>query len=125
MAQGSGSRRSIRFSHRQDVKGTNCDVREWNQDEVSPPPPFLVSFMRPSRPHFPGGRANTTRLWQKMLKPTEAAKLLNPRYGQRSSRNARFKTEMLPSIPARNRCQAEPMTPAQSESLRGIARRAA
>ena len=42
-----------------------------------------------------------TRLWQNTAMPTAAAKLLNPRYMQIDSRNARFKTEMEPSIPAR------------------------
>jgi hypothetical protein len=45
--------------------------------------------------------ARLTRLWQKTAIPTAAAKLLNPRYMQIESRNARFKTEMDPSIPAR------------------------
>ena len=42
-----------------------------------------------------------TRLWQNTAMPTAAAKLLNPRYRQIDSRNARFKTEMDPSMPAR------------------------
>jgi len=42
-----------------------------------------------------------TRLWQNTAMPTAAAKLLNPRYMQIDSRNARFKTEIEPSIPAR------------------------
>lgn len=42
-----------------------------------------------------------TRLWQNTAMPTAAAKLLNPRYMQIDSRNARFKTEMDPSMPAR------------------------
>ena len=45
--------------------------------------------------------ARLTRLWQKTAMPTDAAKLLNPRYMQIASRNARFKTEIEPSIPAR------------------------
>ena len=45
--------------------------------------------------------ARLTRLWQNTAMPTAAAKLLNPRYMQIDSRNARFKTEMEPSIPAR------------------------
>jgi hypothetical protein len=50
-----------------------------------------------------GARFGTslTRLWQNTAMPTAAAKLLNPRYRQIDSRNARFKTEMEPSIPAR------------------------
>jgi hypothetical protein len=42
-----------------------------------------------------------TKLWQNTAMPTADAKLLNPRYMQIDSRNARFKTEMEPSIPAR------------------------
>ena len=42
-----------------------------------------------------------TRLWQNTAMPTAAAKALNPRYRQIDRRNARFKTEMEPSIPAR------------------------
>ena len=42
-----------------------------------------------------------TRLWQNTAMPSAAAKLLNPRYMQIDSRNARFKTEIEPSIPAR------------------------
>ena len=45
--------------------------------------------------------AKLTRLWQNTAMPTAAEKLLNPRYMQIDSRNARFKTEMEPSIPAR------------------------
>jgi len=45
--------------------------------------------------------AKLTRLWQNTAMPTAAAKLLNPRYMQIDSRNARFKTEMDPSMPAR------------------------
>ena len=45
--------------------------------------------------------ARLTRLWQKTAMPTDAAKLLKPRYMQIESRNARFKTEIEPSIPAR------------------------
>ena len=45
--------------------------------------------------------AKFTKLWQNTAMPTAAAKLLKPRYMQIESRNARFKTEMDPSIPAR------------------------
>ena len=45
--------------------------------------------------------AKLTRLWQNTARPTAAAKLLNPRYMQIDSQNARFKTEMDPSMPAR------------------------
>lgn len=45
-------------------------------------------------------RARFTRLWQNTAMPSAAAKLLNPRYMQIESRNARFKTEIDPSIPA-------------------------
>ena len=63
-------------------------------------PPFAV--LRWSGDYV-GARfgARLTRLWQKTAMPTDAAKLLKPRYMQIESRNARFKTEIDPSIPAR------------------------
>lgn len=53
--------------------------------------------------YYVGARfgAKLTRLWQNTAIPTDAAKLLNPRYMQIESRKARFKTEIDPSIPAR------------------------
>jgi len=58
---------------------------------------------RRRRGGYAGARfgAKFTRLWQNTAMPTAAAKLLNPRYMQIESRNARFKTEIDPSIPAR------------------------
>ncbi len=43
-------------------------------------------------------RQQVDQVWQNTAMPTAAAKLLNPRYMQIDSRNARFKTEMEPSI---------------------------
>lgn len=64
-------------------------------------PLHLVALRRPGG--YAGAHFGTrlTRLWQNTAMPTAAAKLLNPRYMQIDSRNARFKTEMEPSIPAR------------------------
>ena len=63
-----------------------------------------LSFRAP-RPEvaYAGARfgARFSRLWQNTAMPTAAAKLLNPRYMQIESRNARFKTEIDPSMPAR------------------------
>ena len=70
--------------------------------------PILIRFRScftvwRKRGDYVGARfgAKFTRLWQNTAIPTAAAKLLNPRYMQIESRNARFKTEIDPSIPAR------------------------
>lgn len=49
--------------------------------------------------------ANTIRLWQNTPSPTVLAKPLKPRKTQRHQRNARFKPEIVPSIPARKAWQ--------------------
>ena len=64
---------------------------------------------------------NFTRLWQKTPRPTRHWKLLNPRYWQRRSPNARFKTEIEPSIPARKCWSATIVWSPQSFSRSGIA----
>ena len=47
--------------------------------------------------------AITSRLWQKTDRPTPRQKPLNPLNRIRTRPKQRFKNEMLPSIPARNR----------------------
>ena len=48
-------------------------------------------------------RASITKLWQKTAHPTLEAKFLNPLKKHLLSLKARFKTEIVPSMPARKR----------------------
>ena len=63
---------------------------------------FLWVFPQP-----PVVLASIRRLWQKTALPTADAKFLNPRKQHLASRNARFRHEIVPSIPARHCCQCQ------------------
>ena len=97
--------------------GTRCVCRRRKSLWVSSSGSFCSSRRRQ-----PGcGSASTIRLWQNTPSPTAAAKPLNPRKKQRISRNARFRPEIVPSIPARKACQCANTLSTKSCMRRGIA----
>lgn len=66
--------------------------------------------------------ASIRRLWQKTALPTAEAKLLNSRKQHLARRNARFKHEIVPSIPARYCYQTLIIESPKSRILRGMPR---
>jgi hypothetical protein len=66
--------------------------------------------------------ARIVKLWQKTALPTAEAKFLKPRKQHRASRKARFKHEIVPSIPARHCCQMLISESPKSRVLRGTPR---
>ena len=66
--------------------------------------------------------ARIVRLWQKIALPMADAKFLNPRKQHLANRNARFKHEIVPSIPARHCCQTLSIASPKSRVRRGTPR---